>query len=129
MPLLWRGDVHEDAGPELGTSRKLAFTEKCPGTLATLALLCEAVGYFNAGTIKIFGQSSGTQKHLFRRRGGGALRESPVWLRLRLPLVALVSTYLLSRHYSREQWQESSELRLRFETWSQEGSLPRAIQH
>ena len=52
-----------------------------------------------------------------------------MWLRLRLPLVALVSTYLLSRHYSREQWQESSELTLRFETWSQEGSLPRAIQH
>ncbi|CAE7497458.1 unnamed protein product, partial [Symbiodinium pilosum] len=45
-----------------------------------MSMKMRAVGYFNAGTIKIFGQ-------------------------LRLPLVALVSTYLLSRRYSREQWQ------------------------
>jgi len=58
----------------------LEFTPVCLFFGVGMSMKMRAVGYFNAGTIKIFGQ-------------------------LRLPLVALVSTYLLSRHYSREQWQ------------------------
>ncbi|CAE6927550.1 unnamed protein product [Symbiodinium sp. CCMP2592] len=58
----------------------LEFIPVCLFFGVGMSMKMRAVGYFNAGTIKIFGQ-------------------------LRLPLVALVSTYLLSRHYSREQWQ------------------------
>ncbi|CAE7567744.1 unnamed protein product [Symbiodinium necroappetens] len=64
----------------LDRDKFLEFVPVCLFFGVGMSMKMRAVGYFNAGTIKIFGQ-------------------------LRLPLVALVSTYLLSRHYSREQWQ------------------------
>ncbi|CAE7443945.1 unnamed protein product [Symbiodinium natans] len=65
----------------------LEFVPVCLFFGVGMSMKMRAVGYFNAGTIKIFGQ-------------------------LRLPLVALVSAHLLSRHYSQEQWQAISMVAL-----------------
>jgi len=64
----------------LDYSKFLEFVPVCIFFGIGMSFKMRAVRYFNAGTIKIFGQ-------------------------LRLPLVALVSTYFLSRHYSAQQWQ------------------------